>query len=120
MHYTPSTIPKDAMEALRPAFDRSYTEHVETWIDRCKSGEAHLWRHNGYWAIGRLITALKNGERIYHQVASAGEFEPALVEEMKAWAKANGCVKLVAEVRPGMVRRTSGYVIKSVTAEMEI
>ncbi len=120
MHYTPTTIPDEAMEALRPAFDRSYTEYVETWIDRCRSGDAHLWRLNDYWAIARLITAHKNGERIYHQVASAGAFEPELVDEMKAWAKAHGCVKLVAEVRPGMVRRTSGYVIKSVTAEMEI
>lgn len=120
MHYTPSTIPDEAADALRPAFDRSYTDRVETWIDACRQDKAQLWRLNRYWAITRVISALKTGEVICHQVASAGDFESELLSEIEAWAKSKGCVKMVADVRPGFARRVNGYAIKAVTVEKEI
>lgn len=120
MHYTPSTIPDEAADALRPAFDRSYTDHVETWLDACRQDQAQLWRLNGYWVITRVLSTLKTGEIICHQVASAGEFEADLLGEIEAWAKSKGCVKMVAAVRPGFTRRVKGYAVKAVTVEKEI
>ncbi|WP_343735342.1 hypothetical protein [Acidovorax sp.] len=120
MHYLPQTIPDEAADALRPAFDRSYTDYVETWLEACRRDEAQLWRRNQYWAITRVISALKTGEMICHQVASAGEFDGELLNEIEAWAKSKGCVKMVADVRPGLTRRVDGYAIKAVTVEKGI
>lgn len=118
MHYTPSTIPDEALEALRPAFEDAELETVEFWVEECKSGRAHLWSDGSYWMITRVVQG-KSG-MVLHLGASAGVYSNALVDEAEAWAKSIGCVKCVAEVRPGLTRRRLGYRQKRIVVEKEL
>lgn len=118
MLYTPKAIPAEAVQALSPAFDRSYVHQASDWIVRCQRGLAQVWRHNNYWAITEVIEG-KDG-RICHQVASAGEYEDALIDEIEQWAKRIGCRRTLATVRPGMTRRRTGYKTKTITQEKEL
>lgn len=115
MHYTPSTIPDEAADALRPAFDDAELETVDFWIDECKAGRAQLWTDGNYWLISRVVNG-KSG-KILHLGASAGVYSNALVDEVEEWAKSVGCVKSVAEVRPGLTRSRPGYVQKRIIVE---
>lgn len=118
MHYTPSTIPQEAIEALRPAFDDAELETVEYWVDECKAGKAHLWSDGAYWLISRVVSG-KSG-RVLHLGASAGVYSNSLVDEVEAWGKSVGCVKVVAEVRPGLTRKRPGYSTKRLVVEKEL
>lgn len=118
MHYLPSTIPDEAIEALRPAFDRSYVHQVDHWIERCKAGTAQLWRHGDYWAITEVLDG-KDG-RICHEFASAGVYADALIDEIEAWARSVGCKRVLCTVRPGLTRKRLGYRTKAITLEKEL
>lgn len=115
MHYTPSTIPDEALDALRPAFDDAELESVEFWIGECKRGNAQLWSDGSYWLISRVVLG-KSGP-VLHLGASAGVFSNALIDEVEDWGKSVGCVKVVAEVRPGLTRRRPGYAQKRIIVE---
>lgn len=118
MHYTPSTIPPEAEVVLAPAFDRSYVHQAADWIERCAQGDAQLWRSGDYWAITEVLEG-KDG-RICHQVASAGVYDDALIDEIEQWARSVGCRRTLATVRPGFARRRPGYTTKTVTLEKEL
>ena len=118
MHYTPSTIPAEAADALRPAFDYSDDQHVEDWIALCKEDKAQLWRHNDYWLISQVVST-KHGLAIDLKF-SAGVYEPALIDEANNWAKSIGCVRSYFSGRPGCARRRPDYRIRSVTADKEL
>lgn len=118
MHYLPSGIPAEALDALAPAFDRSYVHSTEEWLQRCRSDLAQLWRLEGYWAITEVLETRVG--RVLHMVASAGEYEDALVEEMEAWARAHGCARVLSTVRPGFARKRSDYRVKTMTLEKEL
>lgn len=118
MHYLPSDIPAEAHGALSPAFDRSYVHSTEEWLQRCRDDLAQLWRHNGYWGITEVLET--RAGRVFHMVASAGDYEDALVEEMEAWARAQGCSRVLSTVRPGFARKRTDYRVKTMTLEKEL
>ncbi len=118
MHYTPTTIPDEALEALRPAFEYSDDQNVEDWIAMCKEDKAQLWRLNDYWMIS-VVVRTKHGLGIDLKF-SAGVYEPDLIDEANAWAKSVGCVKSYFSGRPGCARRRPDYRIRCVTADKEL
>jgi hypothetical protein len=118
MQYPANAIPEEAASALAPAFDRSYVHQAQDWIDRCTQGMAQLWRNGDYWAITEIIRG-KDG-LICHQMASAGAYNDALIDEIEGWAKSIGCQKTLATVRPGMARKRPGYRTKTITQEKEL
>lgn len=118
MHYTPSTIPVEAVDALRPAFDYCDDQYVEDWIAMCKEDKAQLWRKGDYWLIS-MVVQTKRGLAIDLKF-SAGVYEPDLVDEANAWAKSIGCVRSYFSGRPGCARRRPDYRIRCVTAEKEL
>jgi hypothetical protein len=118
MHYTPTTIPDEALEALRPAFEYSDDQNVEDWIAMCKEDKAQLWRLNDYWMIS-VVVKTKYGLGIDLKF-SAGVYEPDLIDEANAWAKSVGCVKSYFSGRPGCARRRPDYRIRCVTADKEL
>lgn len=118
MHYLPNSIPTEALEALTPAFDRSYVHRADEWLQRCRDDLAQLWRHKGYWALSEVVET--RAGRMLHLVASAGHYEPALVDEMEDWARMQGCRRILSTVRPGFARKRSDYRVKTVTLEKEL
>lgn len=118
MHYLPNSIPAEALDALTPAFDRSYVHRAEEWLQRCRNDQAQLWRHEGYWAVSEVLDT--RAGRVMHLVASAGHYEPLLVDEIEAWARARGCTRVLSTVRPGLSRRRPDYRVKTVTLEKEL
>ena len=121
MFYRPSEISairKEAEDALRPAFDHSDVADVETWVQRCIDDQAQLWRGDAYWIISE-VQATKKG-RAVHLAFSAGVYEPALVDEVNAWAKSIGCVRSFFSGRPGCQRKRPDYRLKYITMEKEI
>lgn len=118
MHYTPSTIPAEAADALRPAFDRYGLHDAATWIERCRDGQAQLWAHGALWAITEVHDFASG--RICHIVAMAGEFNHALLTEIEAWAKRNGCQKLHFTGRKGWERRLPEYQHIAIVMQKEI
>jgi hypothetical protein len=118
MHYTPSTIPEEAVDALRPAFDHCDDQYVEDWIAMCKEDKAQLWRKGDYWLIS-MVVQTKRGLAIDLKF-SAGVYEPELVDEANDWAKSIGCVRSYFSGRPGCARRRPDYRIRCVTAEKEL
>ena len=121
MFYRPSEISairKEAEDALRPAFDHSDVADVETWVQRCIDDQAQLWRLNAYWIISEVQDTKKG--RAVHLAFSAGVYEPALVDEVNAWAKSIGCVRSFFSGRPGCQRKRPDYRLKYITMEKEI
>lgn len=118
MHYTPSTIPVEAVDALRPAFDYSDDQFVEDWIELCKRDMAQLWRKGDYWLISTVVRT-KHGLAIDLKF-SAGVYEPSLIDEANEWAKSIGCVRSYFSGRPGCARRRPDYRIRCITAEKEL
>jgi hypothetical protein len=118
MHYTPSTIPEEAVDALRPAFDHCDDQYVEDWIAMCKEDKAQLWRKGDYWLLS-MVVQTKRGLAIDLKF-SAGVYEPELVDEANDWAKSIGCVRSYFSGRPGCARRRPDYRIRCVTAEKEL
>ena len=121
MFYRPgdiSAIRKEAEDALRPAFDHSDVAQVEPWVQRCADDLAQLWRLNGYWVISEIQDTLKG--RAVHLVFSAGVYEPALVDEINAWAKSKGCTHSYFSGRPGCQRKRPDYRVKYITMQKEL
>lgn len=118
MFYRPEAIPEEAVQALQPAFDRSYVHQASDWVQRCRDGLAQLWRHGGYWSITEVLET--RAGRVLHLLASAGEYAPELVDEMEQWAKDQGCTRVLATVRPGFARRQPDYRVKTMTLEKEL
>lgn len=118
MHFTPDTIPGEALEAIRPAFDYSDDQDPVEWIQRCRDDLAQLWKHSGYWLISEVRDTKKG--RAVHLLFSAGVYEPCLVDEVNAWAKSIGCTRSYFSGRPGCARRRPDYRIRCVTAEKEL
>lgn len=121
MFYLPSDIPairEEAEDALRPAFDHSDVAHVEPWVQRCADDLAQLWRLNDYWVISEIQETLRG--RAVHLVFSAGVYEPALVDEINAWAKSKGCTHSFFSGRPGCQRKRPDYRVKYITMQKEL
>ena len=115
MHYMPSTVPDEAVEALRPAFAHSYSGTPEEWIQRCRDDLAQLWRVGRSWAITQIMDV--QGIRIIHCKALAGEFNEAIKSEMEAFGRKHGCKKAIYEGRIGWMRKNRDY--KTLAAMME-
>lgn len=115
MHYTPKTIPDEALEALRPAFDRTLSLSAEDWVNRCRDDLAQLWFKDGLWAVTE-IRDTKIG-RVLHGIALAGVFNHDLIDEIEGWARDNGCCKSVITGRPGFCKTLRGYRPNTVTLE---
>lgn len=118
MHYTPTTIPDEAVEAIRPAFEYSDDQTPEDWIQRCRDDLAQLWRMGDYWLISQVIK-VKDGLAVDLKF-SAGVYEPELVDEVNLWAKSLGCVRSYFSGRPGCAKRRPDYRVRSVTASKEL
>lgn len=107
MHYTPQTIPDEAVDALRPADAYSYTETAEKWVELCKKGVAMLWRNGDCWAV-TAIAPTKYGKVIAIE-ALAGPESDNLIDEINAWATADGCVESIFGGRMGWMRKRKDY-----------
>lgn len=118
MHYTPDTIPPEARAALLPAFDHADDQDVDTWLQRCRDDLAQLWFQDGYWLISE-VRQTKRGLAV-HLLFSAGQYTPALVDEVNAWAKSIGCVRSYFSGRPGCMRRRPDYRLRTVTMDKEL
>lgn len=113
-------IPEDAAEIMRPAFAYSRADNVDRWIELCRSGLAQFWVSDDgkYYAITEILDT--PARRIFHMVASCGEFCRSLVDEAEAFAKANGCTLSITEGRPGWQRVLKDYKLTHVTIEKEL
>ena len=122
MHFSPDSIPAEAVEALRPAFARSWLmqDTPEHWVERCRQDTAQLWRSDdgAYWAITEILDTKKG--RVLHEVASAGSYRKSLFDEGEAWAKSIGCVKAVTTGRPGWKKHLTDYRVVTMTFEKEL
>lgn len=125
MLFHPSEIPDEAVEALRPAYEHSskLLGTPEQWIQRCKDDTAQLWRsENGkYWAVTEIFEESVYG-KLFHAIASAGEFCPDLIKEGEAWAKEQGCKSAMTGGRRGWEKifTANGYKTISVTLMKEL
>lgn len=121
MFYLPHEVPairQQAEDALRPAFDHSDVDEVEPWVQRCADDQAQLWRLNDYWVITEVQQTLRG--KAVHLVFSAGVYEPALVDEINAWAKGLGCTHSYFSGRPGCQRKRPDYRVKYITMLKEL
>lgn len=120
MLYTPSTLPIDALQSIAPAFDDTYRQGAEHWIEQCRRDLAQFWRSDDgkYSAVTEVIDTPRG--RVFHMVASAGEFRRELVEEAETWAITRGCAKVLTEGRPGWQRVLRDYRLTNVTLEKEL
>lgn len=120
-------IPEEAIEALRPAFEKFGLEGEyytpEYWIQRCKDDTAQLWRSEdgSYWGVTEIFDTAKG--RVFHKVASAGVFGDsarALYAEGDKWAKERGCKVTRTHGRPGWAKLLPDWKIVAVTLEKEL
>lgn len=118
MHYTPSTIPAEAVDALRPAFDYSDVIDSRGWVDRCMKDLAQLWRHDDCWAVTE-IQRTKHGLAA-HIAGLAGPEPDGVIAEIEEWARDLGCKKIYYTGRRGWLRTRPDYKLRCVTAEKEI
>lgn len=107
-----------ALQALKPAFDRSRTEFVEVWIARCRDDLAQLWHDEGAWAVTEVLET-KTG-RTLRIVAWSGRWSADLLESIETWARSVGCVQSVYEGRKGWLRRVPEYKLNTVSAVREL
>lgn len=119
MHYTPSTIPDEAVEALRPAFDHFGLHSAEEWVLRCSQDLAQLWHNKGLWAITE-VHAFASGVKACHVVAMAGIFNKELWDEIEAWAQSIGCTHVHFTGRRGWERKLPDYKSVAVVMQKEI
>ena len=109
MRYESDSIPADALEAIRPAFEHSLTDEAEFWVARCRDGQAQYWRsEDGAYSAITEIRDMDKG-RVFHMVASCGAFRLELLEAGEQWGRSMGCTKSVTEGRPGWGRVLPGY-----------
>lgn len=127
MLYHPNDIPDEAVEALRPAFEKFGLEGEyytpEYWIQRCKDDTAQLWRSEDglYWGVTEMFDSAKG--RVFHMMASAGVFNDnarRLYEDGYEWAKSHGCKITRTEGRPGWAKLLPDWKIVAVTLEKEL
>lgn len=115
MHYTPSTIPPEAADALRRAADTSDAADANEWVQRCKNDTAQLWRDGQFWVVTEIVRT-RCGVAL-HFIAAAGEFSQSLVDEAEEWAKSIGCHKSFFTGRKGWERKLPQYKVRTVTME---
>lgn len=118
MHFTPDTIPDEALQAIRPAFDYCDDQTPEEWLEHCRADRAQLWRLNDYWLISEVRNT-RHGLAV-HLLFSAGVYEPTLVDEVNTWAKGIGCVRSYFSGRPGCARKRPDYRLRSITMDKEL
>lgn len=125
MFYRPhevSAIRKEAEDALRTAFARSFVHTVYSWVQRCADDKAQLWRHGGLWAITEVQVA--HDGRVLSVVAMAGPYAHELAVEIEAWAKAHGCKRAFWTGRKGWARKMLAhdkqFRVVTVTMEKEL
>jgi len=118
MHYTPSNIPEEAIEALTPAFEWAGVGSASDWVQRCREDLAQLWRVGDFWAITEVCQQ-PYGLGV-HIVAMAGDFDHEIICEIETWAKAIGCRKSYLTGRKGWARRLPDYRLTTVTCVKEI
>lgn len=111
-------VQEEASKVLSCAFDHSFDQSVEYWIDRCKRDTAQLWHLDGLWALSEVIDGKQN--RVFHMIAAAGDYNEILINDMEKWAKSVGCQVSIFEGRKGWLKRLSSYRLKSVTLEKEL
>lgn len=118
MHYTPTTIPAEAVDALWPAFERSDVLDASQWVQRCREDVAQLWREGDCWAITEVQDTRKG--RAAHIVALAGTYTNTLLHEIEDWAREVGCSRIFYTGRRGWLRAQPDYKLRCVTAEKEL
>lgn len=125
MFYRPkeiSAIRKEAEDALRPAFARSFVHSVGDWIQRCEDDTAQLWRRDSLWAVTEVQNT--NDGRAIVVVAMAGEYSSELATEIENWAKSHGCKRAFLTGRRGWARKLPSYDkrfrVATVTMEKEL
>lgn len=119
-YYTPDTIPADAEESMRAAFDQTYLQDAAYWVDRCRQDLATFWRSTdgAYSAITEVLETPHG--RVFHMVASCGAFRPELLAEGEEAARAIGCVKAITEGRPGWQKHLRDYRVTHITLQKDL
>lgn len=118
MHYTPSTIPPEAVAAIAPAFDRYGMHESSEWVQRCRDDLAQLWRVGQCWAITEAYDC-KQG-KVCHIAALAGEFTHEIMQSIEAWAASIGCTKVLFTGRKGWAKRLPDYTQTAIVMAKEI
>lgn len=118
--FAPALIPDAAAVILAPAFKRGLGYSVTQWLQRCRDDLAQLWTGGGYWLISEVQDHA--GGRVLHLVASAGTYNLALIREVEAWGRANGCTKVIFSGRPGWRKRAEndGFKLASIMMTKEL
>lgn len=125
MLFHPEQIPLEAVDALRPAYDRStkLLGTPEDWAQRCRDGTAQLWRSADglYWAVTEIYDGTAYG-KLLHMLASAGEYRDDLREEVEQWGRAQGCQAVITGGRRGWEKLFAprGYKTISITLLKEL
>lgn len=102
-------------------------ETVDSYLARCLAQTAQLWLIRDDCVIGAAITEVYDSPKgltcAVPVVAAVGldEIAPAF-DQIEAWAKAEGCVRLEGCGRPGWPRalKSRGWRLLSVVVEKEI
>ena len=66
MRYEAENLPNDAVQAIRPAFEKSLADQSDFWVEQCRSGNAQYWRSDdgAYSAITEVRDTEKG--RVFH------------------------------------------------------
>lgn len=96
------------------------------FLEACEAGHAQLWtvidRKDKRLAciVGTDIETTGHGQRqariVFCTGTGAREWV-GLIEEIEAWARANGCKRIKALMRKGWLRHLPGYRVRHVEAE---
>lgn len=107
MHFTPSTIPDEAVKGIAPGFDKFGLHDASEWVQRCKDNLAQLWNIGECWAVTEVFPS-KAG-LICHIVALAGGQWRPVVDEIEEWAKSVGCTRVHFTGREGWAKVLPDY-----------
>lgn len=107
MRCEPSSLPADALAAIKPAFDRYGMHDPWEWIQRCRDDLAQLWRVDDVWAVTEVFDC--QAGRVCHIVAMAGDFTQEIMQRIEFWALEMGCRKMLFTGRRGWARRLPDY-----------
>lgn len=104
MLFHPDQIPDEAVDALRPAYEHGtkLLGTPELWVQRCRDDTAQLWVNEAktYWAVTEVYEDSAYG-KLFHAIASAGEYDQSLIEEGERWARDIGCKAAMTGGRRG-------------------
>lgn len=120
----------DLWNAVRPMIERAYAETDEfcptDMLDGLKAGKLLLWVSAPSGTIlAVLVTALlpKPSGLACKLVACGGTGMKIWLNghtQIEAYARAEGCAKLLAEARPGWIRKLPGYTINGMVLEKRL